>query len=180
MLIMVLKNGYGYNAWHCNDVEVASGYMVGFQRQAEQLERERKHRQEEQARQEAEKRKRQREHARQEVEARTTAPRPGDVRIIPNLSGCVHFYGVNLSTGVAASADVVDRLRVEYQDDRLHWWRWWQYDGNEYYNDNIISPLPRICLYGGKSKLKQVWYIPIDGMKELWIDGIYQHNVPWR
>ncbi len=108
--------------------------------------------------------------------ARTTAPKPGSVRITPNKTGYVHFEGAGAF--VSASADVVDRLRVEYIQTR-HWFmNYWSYNGNDYYNE--ITPLPRIILKGPKGRVQQIWYIPMIGMEELWIHDIYEHSVPWR
>ena len=89
-----------------------------FQRQAEQLEGDRKRRQEQEVREEAEKRRKQEEHKRQLREARRVKPPAGAVKILPNTSGCLHFS----QAGISASPDVADRIRVEYRDGGQPLW----------------------------------------------------------
>ncbi len=76
------------------------------------MERERKRRADEEAREQEEKKRRQEELERQQMEARRVKPAAGAIKILPNTSGCLHLS----QAGISASPDVANKIKVEYRD----------------------------------------------------------------
>ncbi len=96
----------------------ASGHMIAFQLQAEQLEREQILREQEQARDQEEKRKKQATFEKERKAPRIVKPPTGSITIIPNATKHVNFS----HTGISASADVAGDILVEYRDGQAPMW----------------------------------------------------------